>query len=94
MFKTFFPDQRSTPILGDYRRSLAFTQRSSGAILATMGDLQRFPKRHITLTRTSWCDGPISSIDNEYLAFITVFDEQSQSNLTCNIFSFEVLRIP
>jgi hypothetical protein len=61
MFKTFFPDQRSTPISGDYWCSLAFTQGSSGAIPATIGDYQRFLKRHRTLTRTSWCDGPISN---------------------------------
>jgi hypothetical protein len=59
MFKTFFPDQRSIPIPGDYRSSLSFTQRSYGAIQATMGYLQRYPKRHRTLTRT-WCDGPIT----------------------------------
>ena len=44
-------------ITDDYRRSLAFTQCSSGAIPGTMGDLQRFLKRQKTLTRTSWCDG-------------------------------------
>ena len=54
MFKTFLfsPDQCSPPILGDHRRSpIAFTQRSYGAIPATMGDYQRFLKRQKTLTR-------------------------------------------
>ena len=52
MFKTFFLDQRSPPIPSDHRRSLAFTQRSSGAIPATMGDYQRFLKRQKTFART------------------------------------------
>src|SRR4029434_4979394 len=63
MFKTFFSDQvlrRSPTITDDYQRSPAFTQRSSGAIPATMDDYQRFLKRHRTLTRTLWCDGALS----------------------------------
>ena len=60
MFKTYFPDQRSPPIPGDHRRSLAFTQPSSGAIPAIMGDYQRFLKRYRTLTRTSCFDGPLT----------------------------------
>ena len=43
------------PIPGDHRRSLAFTQRSSGDIPATMGDYQRLLKRQKTLTRTLTC---------------------------------------
>jgi hypothetical protein len=48
--KLFSPDQRSPPIPGDHRHSLALTQRSAGAILSAMGDYQRFLKRHRTLT--------------------------------------------
>ena len=44
MFKTCFSDQRSPPIPGDHRRSLAITQCSSGAIPGTMGHYQRFIK--------------------------------------------------
>lgn len=62
MFKTLFSDLCSPQIPGNHRCLLAFIQRSSGAILATMGDYPRFLKLHRKLTRTSWCDGPITGI--------------------------------
>jgi hypothetical protein len=57
--QNFFPDQRSPPSPCDYLRLLAFTQRSSCAIPATIGDYRCFHKCHRTLTKTSSCDGSL-----------------------------------
>ena len=93
LVQNFFPDQRSPPIPSDHRRSLAFTQHSSGTIKETMGDYQRFLKRQKTLSRTSWCDG---SLERRHLKTLSERERMLQTvdfGLSCNIY-FLVIFLP
>src|SRR4029434_3028967 len=76
-----FKKKIRTSVHDDYQRSPAFTQRSSGAISATMDDSQCFLKRHRTLTRSLWCDGAFSECFCHCYSYVTFIKLRWKVNL-------------